>query len=278
MRSIKLILIILVTNTFSSKGQIDNLYKKGQVQITVGFGLMPVKQKKNKVGFSYTDGDEYANYLVDTITANYYLKNKYFGNTLNIGLGYLLTDRISTTISIKPYLHSFLSNSDKNGKVYGIQFDAGFQYHTPISKEVNISLGTTVSRIIGGFGITSGGPKNKDYLVINENKLYDDDIGFHIIDNCWAISPTIGLNYRANNFFTLYLNSGYQIAFGRSSRMNFAGLQKDGSIKWNKKSFDDENLSLTIDNTKINRNTIDKLPYKFEGIRIEIGAMITINK
>jgi hypothetical protein len=43
---------------------------------------------------------------------------------------------------VKPYLNSFLSNSAKNGKVYGVQFDLGLDYFHNISKDLNISFGT----------------------------------------------------------------------------------------------------------------------------------------
>ena len=259
-------------------GQDETMFQKGQFQITVAFSLMPIKKTNSQVDFKYIDGDQNAIYLVDSISANYNLKKRYFANAVTVGVGYFITDNIRTSINIKPYLNSFLSNKAKNGQVYGMQFDLGMDYFTYISNDVSISFGTTASRIIGGFGITSNGAKNKEYLVVNGNKLYDNDIGFHIIDNSWAFSPTIGLHYRASSNIILTANSGLQMTFGRTSRMNFAGLQQDGTVKWNRKEYNDSDVSLMIDNTKISNENINKLPYKFSGVFFELGTIINLNK
>jgi hypothetical protein len=273
--------ILILCLTFYSHlifGQDETMFQKGQFQITVAFSLMPIKKTNSQVDFKYIDGDQNATYLVDSISANYNLKKRYFANAVTIGVGYFITDNIRTSINIKPYLNSFLSNKAKNGQVYGVQFDLGMDYFTYISNDVSISFGTTASRIIGGFGITSSGAKNKEYLVVNGNELYDNDIGFHIIDNSWAFSPTIGLHYRASSKIILTANSGFQMNFGRISRMNFAGLQQDGTVKWNRKEYNDDDVSLMIDNTKISNENINKLPYKFSGVFFELGIIINLNK
>lgn len=273
--------IIILCLTFYSHlilGQNETMFHKGQFQITVAFSLMPVKSSNSQIDFNYIDGDQNATHLVDTISANYNLRKSYFGSAVTIGVGYFITDNVRTSINIKPYLNSFVSNKAKNGAVYGVQFDLGIDYFTHISNDVSISFGTTASRIIGGFGITSSGAKNKEYLVVNGNELYDNDIGFHIIDNSWAFSPKIGLHYKATNNIIFTANSGFQMTFGRTSRMNFAGLQKDGTVKWNSKGYNDSDVSLVIDNTKINNENINKLPYRFSGVFFELGTIINLNK
>lgn len=277
----RLRIIIILCLTFYSHsifGQNETMFHKGQFQITFAFSLMPVKTTNSQVDFKYIDGDQNATYLVDTISANYNLQKRYLGNSVTIGVGYFITENIRTSINIKPYLNSFLSNKAKNGKVYGAQFDLGVDYFASISHDVNVSIGTTASRIKGGFGITSGGAKNKEYLVVNGNKLYDNDIGFHIIDNSWAFSPTIGLQYNASSNTIFTAKSGFQMTFARTSRMNFAGLQKDGTVKWNSKGYSDSDVSLIIDSTKINNENIYKLPYNFSGVFFQLGTLINLNK
>lgn len=273
-------IIILCLTLYSHLifGQNVTMYHKGQFQVTGAFSLVPVKRTNSQVNFKYIDGDQNSPFLVDTISANYDLKKRYFGNAINIGIGYFVTENIRTFISLKPHLNSFISNKSKNGKVYGVQFDLGMDYFAYVSNEVSFSFGATASRIIGGFGITSSGAKNKEYLVVNGNKLYDNDIGFHIIDNAWAFSPKIGLNYVASKDVIITANSGFQMTFGRTSRMNFAGLQQDGTVKWNSKNYNNSDVSLMIDNTKISNDNINKLPYKFSGLFFELGTMINLNK
>jgi hypothetical protein len=273
-------IIILFLNLYihSIFGQNETMYQKGQFQVTVAFSLMPIKRTNSQVNFKYIDGDQNSTYLIDTISANYDLKKRYFGNAINIGIGYFITENIRAAISLKPHLNSFLSNKSKNGKVYGVQFDLGLDYFYNISKDLSFSFGTTASRIIGGYGITSGGAKNKEYLVVNGNELYDNDIGFHIIDNAWAFSPKFGLHYAATKDIIITANSGFQITFGRTSRLNFAGLQKDGTVKWNRKDFNDTDVDLSINNSKINNNNINQLPYRFSGLFFELGTIINLNK
>ncbi|MCC5944935.1 MAG: hypothetical protein JJT94_08360 [Bernardetiaceae bacterium] len=276
MRTILILCLTFYSHLFF--GQDETMFQKGQFQITVAFSLMPIKKTNSQVDFKYIDGDQNVTYLVDSISANYNLKKRYFANAVTIGVGYFITDNIRTSINIKPYLNSFLSNKAKNGQVYGVQFDLGLDYFASVSDDVSISFGTTASRIIGGFGITSSGAKNKEYLVVNGNELYDNDIGFHIIDNSWAFSPTIGLHYRASSNIILSANSGFQMTFGRTSRMNFAGLQQDETVKWNRKEYNNADVSLMIDGTKINNDNINKLPYKFSGVFFELGTIINLNK
>jgi hypothetical protein len=254
------------------------MYQKEQFQVTVAFSLMPVKMTNSQVNFKYIDGDQNSTYLLDTVSANYDLKKRYFGNAVNIGIGYFITENIRAAISLKPHLNSFLSNKSKNGKVYGVQFDLGLDYFYNISKDVSFSFGTTASRIIGGYGITSGGARNKEFLVVNGNELYDNNIGFHIIDNAWAFSPKFGLHYAATKDIIITANSGFQITFGRTSRLNFAGLQKDGTVKWNRKDYNDTYVDLSINNSRINSDNINQLPYRFSGLFFELGTIINLNK
>ncbi|GAB4460033.1 MAG: hypothetical protein Fur0028_13480 [Bacteroidales bacterium] len=275
----RIILILCLTfYNYLVVAQNETMFHKGQVQITVFYSLMPVKITNSQVGFRYVDGNQNATYLVDTVLANYNLKKRYFGNAFNIGIGYFITENLRTSISLKPHLNSFLSNKSKNGKVYGIQFDLGLDYFYNVSKDLYFSFGTTASRILGGYGITSGGAKNKEYLLVNGIELYDNDIGFHTIDNCWAFSPKIGLHYAMNKNIVFTANSGFQMTFGRTSRMNFAGLQKDGKVKWNRKEYNDADVELTINNSKINSDNIYKLPYKFSGLFFELGTIINLKK
>jgi hypothetical protein len=60
--------------------------------------------------------------------------------------------------------------------------------------------------------------------------------------------------------------------------MNFAGLLKDGETKWNSKGYNDSDVNLTIDNTKISTDNINSLPYKFSGMFFELGTIINLNK
>jgi Outer membrane protein beta-barrel domain len=273
--SIAISMLILVQNLL---GQENNLFEKGQFQLYLGFSLMPIQQKSAQVQFQYIDGDNNANYPVDTITADYNLKRKYFGNVICLGLGYFINDNFRISANIKPHINSFRSNQAKNKKVYGVQFDMGVDYFAHLSPDISLSFGSTLSRIIGGFGIISGGAKNKDHLLVNGNKLYDNDIGFHIIDNHWGISPKIGLNYKLSNNWIVFANTGYQITFSQTSKMNFAGLLEDGTVKWNSKSYDSPDVDLIIDNLQINTQNIKKLPFRYSGIFFDLGLMLKLNQ
>lgn len=273
--------ILLLFFTLSAQlifAQTETMFQQGQFQITLAFSLSPVHKKDAPVDFKYVDGNRNSPYPVDTVSAQYHLKKRYFGNAFTLGVGYFLTQNIRASFQLKPHLNSFLPNRSKNGKVYGVQFDVGLDYFHTVSNEWSVSFGTTASRIIGGFGITSSGPKNKEYLVVNGNNLYDSDIGFHIIDNSWALGPKLGIHYQATHNIVIAAQSGFQMTFGRQSRMNFAGLLQDGSVKWNRKEFDDTDVTLLIDNTKITNKSIHHLPYQFSGLFFEVGTLINLRK
>jgi hypothetical protein len=119
-----------------------------------------------------------------------------------------------------------------------------------------------------GLGIKYVGTGEEVYFA-NDKKYFD---------NCRAISPKIGVYYRINNTIILNLNSEYQRSFGRTNRMNFAGLLKDFTLKWNNKTHEAEDVSLTIDDIKITNNQINKLPYEFPGLLFELGTFINLNK
>jgi hypothetical protein len=128
-QSMRIVIILLFT--FYSHlvfGQSETMFRKGQFQITAAFSLMPVNRTHSQLDFTYMDGNQFDTYLVDTITANYSLKKKYFENAVTIGIGYFLTDKFRMSINAKPYLNSLLSNKAKNEKVYGVQFDLGLDY------------------------------------------------------------------------------------------------------------------------------------------------------
>lgn len=259
-------------------GQSESLFQKGQFQLSIAFSLMPIQKRDSEIKFRYVDGHQKSTYVLDTVTASYRQKQSHFGDVISIGLGYFVSKDFRASITLKPHLRSFLPNKAKNGEVYGIQFDIGLDYFFQFSKNANISIGTSASRILGGFGITSGAPKNKDYLVVNGNKLYDNDIGFHLVDNWWAISPRIGLNYRITDHVIFFANSGLQMTFNHSSSMNFAGFREDGTVKWNSKSFDDPHIDLVIDQVKISDPNIQNLPFKFSGLFFDFGTMINLNR
>ena len=276
MKIIPCVLLLLIAPFLY--GQQGSTFQKGGVQLRVALSLVPVQRQEAQVKFSYIDGNPTSGYALDTITADYALDQRYYGRAIAIGIGYLWNANFRTALTMRPHLNSFVSNKAKNGKVYGIQFDFEADYFIHLSKALSIALGTTASRIFGGYGITSNGAKNKGYLVVNGNELYDEDIGFHIIDNTWAIAPRIGLNYQVTDKISLFSSSGFQTTFGRSSKLNFAGLQKDGTVKWNSKSFDDPDVQLMIDQVNILTANIDRLPFKFSGVFFDLGTTIKLNK
>ncbi len=271
-----IIILFLVINTQILFAQAEKMFYQGQFQITIAFSLLPVNKTNSEIDFKYIDGNKNSKYTVDTISVNYKLKKKYFENAVSIGIGYFIADGFRIAVNTKPYINSFLSNKAKNGEVYGVEFEWGLDYFNTLSNDVSISYGITAARIIGGFGITSNGAKNKDHLVVNGNELYDDEIGFHIIDNSWGISPELGLHYKANNNVIISSTYGYKKNFARTSRMNFAGFEKDGTVKWNRKDYNDSDLNLIIDKRKITESNINDLPYKFSGSYFEFGTSINI--
>ena len=260
-------------NVFSQEG-IAN--KKGKLQLDFAFSFLPVQKENADLYFSYIDGEVSPEFVPDTITSQYTLENQYFNNSIALGISYNVSENFKLSLDVRPHLNSFLSNQDKNGEVYGVQFDVGADFYTELKKKLYLSYGISISRIIGGYGITSGGASNKDYLLVNGNELYDDNIGFHIIDNSWGISPRIGLNYWLTKSVSIFSDFGYQINFGRTSRMNFAGLLENGDIKWNRKSYDDSDVKLAVNNKEIENTNIENLPFGFNGFRLEFGIIVDI--
>jgi hypothetical protein len=239
----KLILMaVLIGTTHLVCGQANHLFQKGQFQLSVALSLRPIQKRTSALNFKYIDGNANSKYLPDTIAAKYNLNKRYFGTAFSLGLGYFVSNNLKISFNVSPHLNSFLSNKAKNGQVYGAQIDLGLDFFAHLSKNASISYGITSSRIFGGFGITSDGAKNKDYLVVNNNELYDKEIGFHIIDNAWALNPKIGLNYSLSENMMIFSNLGYQITFGRESKMNFAGFLKDGDVKWNSISYENPDV------------------------------------
>lgn len=181
-------------------------------------------------------------------------------------------------MNIRPQTNSFLSNQSKNGKVYGFQFGLNVNYEKNIINKLSLVESVGLSYIIGGYGITSGGASKKEYLIVIGNELHDQDIGFYIIDNTWAAKPEVGLRYEMLNKVSLFTKFGYQFTFKRTSRMNFAGKLREGTVKWNSKSYDDTDLSLNINGQRITNNSIEKLPFNFSGLTFQFEILMTLNK
>lgn len=263
------VLMLLLLALQSMYGQSDRSGRRTDLELIFSANLLPVNQQKKDLSFSYTDGVADS---VDIINATYTLRQKPFNIGFTVGASYFLTDWLKMTVTATPHLSSFRSNKAKNGRTYGAQFDLSFDYNQRLSPTLNLTAGAGLTRILGGFGITSGGPTQKEYLVVNENKLYDDDIGFHIIDNTWATTGQAGFEYGAG-LLKFFAKLGYQVPFARTSRMNFAGALEDGSVKWNRKSYDDTNVALDIAGQRIMDNTIQNLPYRFGGFVFQIGVI-----
>jgi hypothetical protein len=264
--------ILLLMMIQSVCGQSDRASRRTDWELIFSANLLPVNQKDKAVSFSYSDAEGSAIDSIDVINAAYTLRQKPVNIGFTIGGAYFLTNWLKMTLTATPHFNSFRSNTAKNGRTYGIQFDLGLDYNQQLSSKLNLTAGAGLTRILGGFGITSGGPTQKEYLVVNGNPLYDDNIGFHIIDNTWATTGQLGFEYGAGllKFFT---KVGYQMPFARSSRMNFAGALEDGSIKWNRKSYDDTNVMLDIAGQRITDNTIQDLPYRFGGFVFQVGII-----
>lgn len=273
-----ILMAALIGTTHFVWGQANHLSRKGQYQLSFALSIRPVQKRTSELNFRYIDGNANSNYLPDTIAAKYNLNKRYFGTAFSLGVGYFVSNTLKVSFNVSPHLNSFLSNKAKNGQVYGAQVDLGLDFFAHLSKNASISYGITSSRILGGFGITSDGAKNKDYLVVNNNQLYDKEIGFHIIDNSWALNPKIGLNYSLSENTIIFSNLGYQITFGRESKMNFAGFLKDGNVKWNSISYESSDVDLSIDDAKINNATIDQLPYRFNGWLFDFGTTLKLNR
>lgn len=271
----------LITSVFLVAGnglgaQPARASKAGQVQVTIAHSLLPIQRQAAQVEFRFVDGTANGAYPVDTISSNYRLSQRAFAQAITLGVQYAVTDHVRTSFSVRPYLNSFLSNRAKNGKVYGVQFDLGADYMLRLSDGVGLAVGSAVSRVIGGYGITSGGPRNKDYLMVDQTKLYDLDIGFHVVDQAWAVAPRIGLHVRAKHNIVLFANTGFQLAFARNSRINIAGAAKDGDVKWTGRKFSDPDLVLRVDDQRVENGMSNQLPYRFSGMQLDLGAAFTL--
>jgi hypothetical protein len=259
-------------------GQNEIHSHRNQFQFQFALGLQPIHLKASEVDFFYADGDVNSSYPVDTISSDYLLQNQYFNTCFSLGVGYFISDKLRLSLSISPHVFSFLPNSAKNGKVYGVHFDLGADYFHTVTKRFSLSLGLSAKAILGGFGITSGGPSKKPYLLVNGFQLYDSDIGFHIVETNWAINPKFGLHYRLGKRLMFNANVAFQWVFARTGHMNFAGLLQDGSVKWNRMDFGDQRVKLFIDEAEIVPDNLHLLPYHFSGLNVEFGVNFQLGK
>jgi hypothetical protein len=272
------LLFTLSTTLIFAQNVKDNKIKKGNFEFSISFNRIPINQKASNIDFNYRDGSFLSTIPIDTIKANYIIDNHYSNNAIDIGVSYFVNNNFNIGLNIRPQINSFLSNQSKNGKVYGFQFGLNVNYEKNIINKLSFVGGVGLSYIIGGYGITSGGASQKEYLIVNGNELHDQDIGFHIIDNTWAATPEVGLRYEMLKRVSLFTKFGYQFTFNRTSRMNFAGELKDGTVKWNSKSYDDTDLSLNVNGQRITNNSIEKLPFNFSGLTFQFGISMTLNK
>jgi hypothetical protein len=272
-----LLVLFLSTIQIAYSQQSIRSSRKGAKELILSANILPVNLQDKRLSFIYFDGAVGDDYVLDVINAGYDINPQRFNTGFTIGGAYYLADKLKMSLSATPHFNSFASNKNKNGRTYGAQFDLGLDYSNPITPHLSLTGGVGLTRIIGGFGITSGGPNNKTYLVVNGNELHDDDIGFHIIDNSWATTLQTGLEYGSNRG-RLFFKVGYQIPFQRTSRMNFAGTLEDDTVKWNRKSYEDANLSLSIDGQPIQNNTIKNLPFRFGGLVAQVGVIAHFRK
>lgn len=268
----------LILSYKTSYAQKPEMLNKGRVELLISFNLLPINQQKSQVNFIYQDGNSNSSVPIDTISANYSIPKKKFGSAFSIGAAYYVTSNLKTLISLKPYLNSFLSNQKKNKKVYGVHLNIATIYEHQINRNSLLPVGISFSRLIGGYGITSGGATKKEYLIINGNQLYDRDIGFHIVDKAWLAGIVVGYKHKIFEHTFVYGNIQYQWAFSRTSKLNFAGTTKDGQVKWNSKNYNDQDLSLIINNQTIKDTNISSLPFSFGGLAIESGVSFFIKK
>jgi hypothetical protein len=247
---------------------------KKKFELLLSFNKLPINQKTASVGFLYADGLIPSTIPIDTISANYTIQNQKFNTAIGIGLSYRFSKSFTFSCQAKPHVNSFLSNKSKNAKVYGVQLDLVGSYEKKMTEKFYASGGLALSRIIGGYGITSGGAAKKDYLLVNKEEYYDKDIGFHIIDKAFAAILQLGLKYDLSPRIRIFTNLGCQYSFARTSKMNFAGLLKDGNVKWNTKKYDDKDLFLNINGQRVTDNGIEKLPFLFSGLALELGILV----
>lgn len=273
---ITIFIVFVVKTGFSQDNGSTN--RKRKFELEVALGLLPINQKSSSVNFNYYDGTGNTNEPIDTISAVYNLSRQYFNSTLGVGINYYFKNHFKAFFRIHPHLNTFRSNKGKNTKVYGMQLDLGAALERRLNETLFFNGGLSISYIIGGYGITSGGATNKAYLNVNENRLFDDDIGFHIIDNNWSITPHARITRVISEKIGIFMEIGYQLTFSRSARMNFAGESEDGNVLWNRKSFDDADVSLEIDGHKISKDRVDKLPYQYGGAMIVFGITFLTGK
>lgn len=275
-----IIFIVVLTQSIWCFGQSTSIETNEMRRFYFSFSVngLPVNQKVSNIDFLYYDGKVLSNIPIDTIKAIYRTQNQYLNTSIGFGLTYYLFEDFNLSLNTKPHINSFISNKKKDGKVYGVQFDLTSNYEKKISGKLFFTAGLGISRIIGGYGITSGGASKKEFLLVNGNELHDQDIGFHIIDNSWAVKLELGSKYKLPKGLHAFANFGYQFTFNRTSRMNFAGLKKEGSLKWNSKTYDDTDLFLNIDGQRINNDNFYNLPFNFGGLTLQLGVSIALNK
>jgi predicted porin len=280
--TIKKIILLTVfsanlTLAFAQKGKRDE-GKKGDFEVSVSYTKVPINQKESKVDFNYKDGKLPSSVPIDEIMASYNIGNQNYNDAIGIGVSYYVTNKFNLELEAQPQFNSLLSNKGKNGKVYGVQFDLMTNYQQKLIDKLSLTGGLGLSFVLGGYAITSGGPSKKEYLLVSGNRLYDQNIGFHIIDITWATKLEIGLKYELSKRFSVFGNGGYQLEFARNSRMNFAGELSDKTVKWNGKDYSDTDLSLNVNGQRITNNSIQKLPFNFSGLTLQFGISITLDK
>jgi hypothetical protein len=274
----KYLVLFLFTPCSIMFGQNSELRKgkKARVKLSISVNQLPVNQKTSAIDFQYVDGQAPSTVPIDTIKSSYILQNQAFNTSIGLGISYYILDNIFITLNAMPHLNSFLSNKRKDGKVYGAQIELTGNYESLISQDIFFTAGIGFCRILGGYGITSGGPSAKQYLSVNGNKLYDQDIGFHIIDNSWSSKLQLGVKYKISRGLFGYLNLAYQFNFSRTSQLNFAGIKEDDKILWNKKSYDDTDLFLKVNGQRITNNNFRNLPFNLDGISTHIGLAVSL--
>jgi hypothetical protein len=253
---------------------ISTKYKRFEFSLSLN-GL-PVNQKKSTIDFLYADGQATSKIAIDTVKTSYKLQNQYFNASIGIGLSFYVFKNFNLSLNAKPHVNSFLSNKSKDGKVYGFQLDLMGNYQKQIKEKLFVTAGLGIARINGGYGITSGGPAKKEFLLVNGNELYDKDIGFHIIDKSWAARFELGLKFKITKQLNAFSNIGYQYIVNRTSRLNIAGAKKDGAVKWNSKTYDDSDLFLNVNDQRISNTTINRLPFDFGGVTCQFGFSVKL--
>ncbi|MFN7705153.1 MAG: hypothetical protein ACK5WV_06120 [Chryseotalea sp.] len=252
-------------------GQENALTTKGSFQIQVSFSLSSINVRQSKIKFAYTDKKNTPE-VIDSIKADYTTQKKRFGKVICINFTYNIAENIGLVGQIRPHLNSFRSNKNKTGRVYGAQLNAGLQHYLPHNKKIVPAVGVTVAKIFGGYGITSGGPKNKTYLSVKNDSYYDDDIGFHIIHQALAIQPFVTIDNISIQNFTTHARVNYVFLVKEKAEINIAGFTNNKTVKWNRLPFTDESILFVVDSKNIDTDYISKLPYRFTGWLFDIGV------